>query len=224
MLTPKLFTVFATILAVANASALIPRWDSKTAIHPDVDPMAAFDADPSNVVFIGKDIANGTALYWFGRKNPVNDALTGDLQGSLPRHVVPPEELDCGRQSNEVRCSVDHVPVDRVCDALLDRIQNKDEVIDNSRRDVCYTPRGSKRCCISWDDNVGALQTNKLYAAARKTYDYCLGGGEHPYGQRSGRAWKVKLQGTCTNLCVSDRPDGCNEDDGWGHVYQKRGY
>lgn len=58
MLTAKLLISFAATLAAAHT---IVR-DAATRLHPDVDPIAAFDAG-ENAVFLGKDIVNGVTLY-----------------------------------------------------------------------------------------------------------------------------------------------------------------
>ncbi|KAI0540377.1 hypothetical protein GGR58DRAFT_461123 [Xylaria digitata] len=150
--------------------------------------------EPSNLVvleqFLSQDGVSTITVYGdaVSKEAPI-DGLTGAYSKR------------CG--SNTLVCDNSHLADRNACTNLINDLRVSSASLLNSLRSICATYGGS-RCCVSWHNPVSNAIRNNLVSAAQKALDGCRGDTGV-----SGKTMDTMIGSTCTNQCLSNRPDGC---------------
>lgn len=122
----------------------------------------------------------------------------------------PPATKAAKRGCNgSVSCSTSHTAGQQLCAGLITAMAGaiSENEVDNSPRAYCYeaSGQGGGKCCISWSSPVNA-QFQNFVGSASDISNQC--GGQNA-GKVSGEVKGAVVGTTCTAVCVSNRPDGC---------------
>lgn len=143
--------------------------------------------------------AAGVQLVWYG------DADAASTVSSTTDLETPSLSRRCG--SNRTKCFNDNQAAASACEALINGLLTSNNALPTSPRSVCATTSGNQ-CCASWADNLSGARINWLHNAADAVLKTCRGSG----GWVSGKSYDTSLGSTCTTQCLSNRPDGCNNN------------
>ncbi|KAK3399148.1 hypothetical protein B0T20DRAFT_192550 [Sordaria brevicollis] len=148
------------------------------------------------------ETTSGGTVVWFGDENPANATATADEVDAEDAHAL---NRRCG--SNRVKCFSDHQTFMPTCETMtLDTsVLLRDTPIPTSPRSICYYERGAT-CCVSWADNVSGAVYRHLIPASNAVRTQCA------TRWASGKSYDTLIGRTCTTQCLSDRPDGCNNN------------
>ena len=77
-----------------------------------------------------------------------------------------------------------------------------------SPRSICFTASGqtSGECCVSWSNPVSNAVDNYFITSIIDINNGCM----TQSGQVSGLTGDTSIGNTCTVVCLSNRPTGCN--------------
>lgn len=176
---------------------------------------ARIEGRPRNLALLStEDTDFGEVTIWGAPGGQVGRSATErDLEAShLPLSTREAEEegqpkSQCG--SNTVICGgADFAPNPDSCSKLIDfLIFSPTTQLGTDPRSLCLVVDGGQ-CCVSWASPVSGLVTGDLARVAVSTYDKCADGPP----TRFGLTRDVNLKGVCTAQCLSNRPDGCQNE------------
>ncbi|KAK3398812.1 hypothetical protein B0T20DRAFT_218517 [Sordaria brevicollis] len=162
---------------------------------PASNSVAEIDV-PEGLKIIDVTEAAGVELVWYGDADGVESTSEAETP-SLSRR--------CG--SNRTQCFNDNQAAASSCEALINGLLNSSNNLPVSPRSVCATLAGN-RCCTSWANNLSGAKYYYLQSAASAILRNCRGSA----GFVSGKSYDTLLGSTCTTQCLSNRPDGCNNN------------
>lgn len=137
-----------------------------------------------------------------------NITAYGYKDGEIPQAAaeVTAQKRSCNGGS--VKCSTSHQAGQQLCVGLITALvgavgQNR---VNNSPRAYCYeaSGQGGGKCCVSWSSVVNG-QFQDFVDAASAISNTC--GAQK--GGVSGEIKGAQVRESCTNVCVSNRPNGC---------------
>ena len=120
-----------------------------------------------------------------------------------PSSVAEAASLDRRCGSMQVTCDNSNEARRKNCNLLVDQLVGDRTPLQSSQRSICLEFNGS-RCCVSWHDSVQGAVWENLVPAARAGLDKCRGDTGV-----SAKAKDTLLGATCTDQCLSDRPEWC---------------
>ncbi|KAK1778536.1 hypothetical protein QBC45DRAFT_413877 [Copromyces sp. CBS 386.78] len=148
----------------------------------------------------------GVQLVWYG------DADSASTANSTTNLVETPSlSRRCG--SNMPKCYSSYQAYGLTCEALLNGMLTSGSHIPIRPRSVCSTIGGymGSRCCTSWADNLLNGHYYNLQNGAEGILNKC----RTNEGWVSGKSYDTLLGSTCTTQCLSNRPNGCNNEGGY---------
>lgn len=176
---------------------------------------ARIEGRPRNLALLSTENTDfGELTIWGAPGGKVGHSATerdlGDSHLPLSAHEAEKEgqpQRRCG--SNMVICGgADSAPNPDTCSRLIDYlIFSPTTQLGTDPRSLCLVVNGGQ-CCVSWASAVSGLVTGDLVRAAVSTYDRCANGPP----TRFGLMREVNLKGKCTAQCLSNRPDGCQNE------------
>ncbi|KAJ4403739.1 hypothetical protein N0V85_005024 [Neurospora sp. IMI 360204] len=154
---------------------------------------------PEGLKIIEVTESAGVTLVWYGDADSVStvDSTTDLETPSLARR--------CG--SNSVKCYNDNQAAASACEALINGLLASGNNLPVSPRSVCVTTAGNQ-CCTSWANNLTGARYSHLRGGAAAVLRGCRGSA----GWVSGKSYDTLLGSTCTTQCLSNRPNGCNNN------------
>lgn len=126
-----------------------------------------------------------------------------DSLSSRRSSITEATSLDRRCGSMQVTCDNSNEARRKNCNLLVDQLVGDRTPLQSSQRSICLDFNGS-RCCVSWHDAVQGAVWENLVPAARAGLDKCRGDTGV-----SAKATDTLLGATCTDQCLSDRPEWC---------------
>ena len=139
----------------------------------------------------------GGNITWYGDVTPAK--RSSDTVGLNRR---------CG--TNKLKCSGSNQAPSAVCAGLAFTVAGPmgGQSTGQSPRSICFTASGqtSGECCVSWSNPVSNAIDNYFITSIIDINNGCM----TQSGQVSGLTGDTSIGNTCTVVCLSNRPTGCN--------------
>ncbi|PGH16848.1 hypothetical protein AJ79_01492 [Helicocarpus griseus UAMH5409] len=144
------------------------------------------------------DKDGGSLIYYGFFEDNDTETPTSDTSRLQERASCP--------TMKEPKCDGANAARNPICDKLVTDLEgNSDVNVPGSPRQICYQGSTEKNafCCVSWHNKVPNLNKGELAPFAHKILRTCTANGI------SGKIYGVRVGGTCTDACLSNRGTHC---------------
>jgi len=165
-------------------------------------PLAEADSGERTELYREKGSYGGSLIYYgpaSGTKTRRLEAAKVKLEERLFGFGSDPKTCP---DTAEPSCSTSNTARNDICDKLVTELfANSNIKVGKSPRQICFFAPDA--CCVSWGSEVPNLTKGDLAGHAMKILNTCTSNGI------SGKMPNVRVAGTCTEFCLSNRGTHC---------------